>query len=86
MSLAISTHHIIAVLLADGWHDVKPGSFDLDFYEYLDTRSDDDEGRMILGGGTEPLLPAVGAIWTAAKTGLVFYCPLTSVLAVRRKP
>ena len=36
MSLAIDVDRINRVLLADGWHAVKGGSFTLDSYEYID--------------------------------------------------
>lgn len=34
MSLSIKTQEITAVLIAGSWYEVKPGSFDLDAYEY----------------------------------------------------
>lgn len=34
MSLLINPSEVSRVLLADGWYDVKPGSFYLDSYEY----------------------------------------------------
>jgi hypothetical protein len=33
MSLAIQASTVRAVLLADGWHEIEPGSFDIDAYE-----------------------------------------------------
>ena len=34
MSLAINVDDVVAVLLADGWHEVYGRSFDIDAYEY----------------------------------------------------
>jgi hypothetical protein len=34
MSLEINVDDVIAVLLADGWHEVHGRSFDMDAYEY----------------------------------------------------
>ena len=45
MSLAIREQEVVAVLLADGWHDVKPRSFFIDAYEYIH-----DDGSLSAGG------------------------------------
>jgi hypothetical protein len=72
MSLAIQAEDVIEVLLHDRWYDVKPGTFDIDIYEFSGT----------LSGGHEKLLPVVGAAWVSPD-GTRLYCPITSVLAVR---
>lgn len=35
MSLAVRPDTVEAVLLADGWHEVWGGSFELDLYEFV---------------------------------------------------
>jgi hypothetical protein len=45
MSLAIREQEVVAVLLADGWHEVKPRSFFIDAYEYIH-----DDGSLSAGG------------------------------------
>jgi hypothetical protein len=35
VSLAIPTRFVTAVLLADGWHEIKPGGFMCDAYEFM---------------------------------------------------
>lgn len=90
MSLAIDTEDIEAVLLIDGWHRVKPGTFDLDAYEFVEQR-----------GSREPQLLHGGGKSGVCATGFDFIeieqvdghdiessvCgPLTAILAVRRKP
>jgi hypothetical protein len=84
MSLAIDVDKVKAVLLADGWHDVKDASFSLDSYEYLWYGDGDDrrDPMILLGGGDEPLIPARGFTFTTTDDDLLSG-PLTSILAVR---
>ncbi len=79
MSLSIEIDDVVAVLLADGWHQVE--RFGLDSYEFNDGDSD-----VVLRGGACAGVPATGAQWieTVDATSIVVSCPLTSVLAVRR--
>jgi hypothetical protein len=83
MSLAINPDRVFGVLLADGWHEVQQGSFYFDAYEFVD-----EDGDPVLSGGSVPGVPATGASWIDPKhtavTGIVrFYCPVTSILAVK---
>lgn len=78
MSLAIQAEQVKRVLLADGkWYDVAAGSFELDAYEYLS-----DELAVFKGGQNHETIPSTGAAWTGPHSER-FFCPLTSVLAVR---
>ena len=76
MSLAIDVDKVEMVLLADGWHEVAAGSFDLDAYEYMH------EGRTLLEGGRVAGVPTTGATWTEPG-GAVAACPITAILAVK---
>lgn len=76
MSLAIVTDKVEGVLLADKWHDVKPGSFTVDAYEFIEG------GKTVLAGGQVQGITSTGAKWTEP-TGTVVACPLTAVLAVK---
>ncbi len=76
MSLNINTNLVVAVLLADGWHDVKFNTFDLDAYEFKH------EDVTILAGGQVKGVPSTGATWIDGDGGRM-YCPLTALLAVR---
>lgn len=90
MSLAIDVEKVVQVLLVDGWHTVKPKSFSIDAYEYLeypDNPSPDDDGFVLLGGGRDDHIASHGFVFT--ETGpapAVIAGPLTSVLAVKSKP
>jgi hypothetical protein len=90
MSLAIDVDKITGVLMADGWHEVSKrrdgkSSFAMDAYEYLAYHHQDGDvyrdPEIYLGGGNEKLIPATGAYWE--ESGVEFFCPLTSILAVR---
>jgi hypothetical protein len=76
MSLRINVDKVKQVLLADGWHKVIDGSFDIDAYEFLwnDT--------VLVGGGTVQGVPSTGAMWTE-EDGSYIACPLTAILAVK---
>jgi hypothetical protein len=78
MSLAIDVDTVVAVLLADGWHKVEDGSFELNSYEFLHA------GRTVLSGSRVQGAPTTGATWVEAD-GTIMSCPLTSVLAVRQR-
>jgi hypothetical protein len=82
MSLRIEVDQVAAVLLADGWHCVEPGSFALDAYEFVDGG---EGGMVLLGGGQERLVPATGFMFTETSTNAGYFGPLTSVLAVREE-
>lgn len=79
MSLAIDVDRVASVLIADSWYAVADSSFTLDSYEYLW------DGAAVLGGGQDPLLPAIGFEFTES-SGYVMAGPLTAILAVRYKP
>jgi hypothetical protein len=81
MSIAIDVDLVTEVLLTDGWHTVVDRSFFLDSYEYL-WRDIDEERMVLLGGGTERLIPSTGFTFTE-DTGRRISCPLTAILAVR---
>jgi hypothetical protein len=71
MSLAIREKEVVAVLLADGWHEVEPGSFYIDSYEYIH-----DDGSLSAGG------IGVGFHAEDLERGEMAG-PLTSVIAVK---
>lgn len=74
MSLAIDIEKIRSVLLADGWHDITTGSFDLDAFEFI-------SGENTIHKGGQSDVCATGFRFVD-KSGTV--CgPLTTVLAVR---
>jgi hypothetical protein len=76
MSLGIQVDKVLAVLLADGWHDVRDNSFKIDAYEFQ-------EGKDVrFGGGTVSAVTGTGARWKEADNKHV-YCPFTSILAVK---
>lgn len=74
MSLEIDAAKVKEVLLADGWHVIEAGSFDLDAYEYVK------DGLDILRGGQIALVPSTGATWVEG--GRQRFCPLMAILAV----
>ncbi|MHD0306042.1 hypothetical protein [Rhodococcus erythropolis] len=65
------------VLLADGWHKVRPETFDTDAYEYLDGHD------VQVYGGTVPGVPSTGFCFED-EDGSEIVGPLTSILAIRR--
>lgn len=79
MSLSIDVDEVTAVLLADGWHTVVDESFTLDAYEFHW------QGQLLVGGGTVQGVPSTGFEFHGPD-GQVWVGPLTSVLAIRRKP
>jgi len=83
MSLAIDAARIDSVLLPDGeWHTVHNKSFDLDAYEYLRKEEGESDIKLLGGGQEKPSVPATGASWTD-RSGYIYFCPLTSIVAVR---
>ncbi len=85
MSLAINVERVVAVLLADGWHDVSPrtpddprSSFTIDAYEYVTPQvRQDDEGPSIWHNDDPGFAfsEADGRHWIIG--------PLTSIRAIR---
>ncbi len=78
MSLAIEVDEITAVLLADGWHEVDEGSFELDSYEYAW-----EAGNTMLHRGGQSGVCANGFEFRGVD-GHRIAGPLTAILAVRR--
>lgn len=71
MSLWIKVEKIDGVLLADGWHDIKVGSFYCDAFELMEDSYSSQPKHESTG---------FGAI---SVDGVKFYAPLSSILAVR---
>jgi hypothetical protein len=71
----IDADNIIAVLLADGWHEVAEGSFYLDDYEFYKKH-----------WASQPSCDAPPAASWKDSNGYRITCPLGSVLAFRLKP
>lgn len=78
MSLWIDVDKVVAVLLADGWHDVDNNSFALDAYEYHWQ-----ERPMHMGGHSG--ICATGFSFTVHPGGYQFVGPLSSILAIKRR-
>lgn len=82
MSLGIKIDLVRCVLLADGWHWVRPGSFDIDAYEFLD-------GEVTtLEGGECQVVASMGFRFEEPdemekERFEVVIGPLTSILAVK---
>lgn len=75
MARKIDADNIIAVLLADGWHEVAEGSFYLDDYEFYRKHwASQPSGD-----------PPPAASWKDSN-GYRIVCPLGSVLGFRLKP
>lgn len=62
------------VLLADGWHRIKPGSFEIGELAFVTS------GRKLVG----PDLGRQGVQWREDDNSLVT-CPLSAVLAIKSK-
>ncbi|MDV6231942.1 hypothetical protein [Rhodococcus cercidiphylli] len=88
MSLFIDVDTITHVLLVDGWHEVKPGSFYTDSYEFVSEVDDKGGFHTEVGGGAVPGVPHTGFQFEdpfpAAGAGNLVVGPLTAILAVRR--
>jgi hypothetical protein len=82
MSLLINPAKVSRVLLADGWHDVKPGSFYLDSYEYGEMYENHGDVKfdMQFRGGVCSLVPSTGFSFDTGM-GRV-RGPITAILAV----
>ena len=76
MSLRIDVDKVVAVLLADGWHEVADQSFDTDAYEFVH------DGGTILSGGQSDGVCATGFTFTTKEAHRVSG-PLTAILAVK---
>jgi hypothetical protein len=77
MSLRIEIGGVKSVLLPDGWHGVRDGTFGLDSYEFVHGTD------MIHGSGESGLCPT-GFCFEEESTGQWLYGPLSAILAVRR--
>lgn len=85
MSLAINVDRVVAVLLADGWHEVGPlnrndtrSSFIIDAYEYVTSRPPRDDDAPPVWRNDDPAFAfaeADGEHWVVG--------PLAAILAVR---
>jgi hypothetical protein len=86
MSLAIDTNRVTRVLLIDGWHDVEPGSFDLDSYEFGYVPDSYLPKGLVsfqpTHRGGESGVCATGFTFIEQGTDVVVYGPLTAVHAV----
>ena len=87
MSLWIAHDEIREVLLADGWHSVKTGTFYLDSYEFTDNPSDYGGTSCTHGGGQSGVCATGFSFVTViAERDLQMFGPLTAILAVTTKP
>lgn len=77
MSLSIEVDDVRRVLLADGWHPVRGGSFSLDSYEFVYGE------QILLGGGRCEGVPSIGFEFVDPE-GVRVSGPLTSIIAVER--
>lgn len=73
MALAVQVKQVVAVLLADGWHEGIE-DFTVDSCEYRD-------GDRLIRAGNHGGLVAVAATWREGAQRL--YCPVPSILALR---
>jgi hypothetical protein len=84
MSLAINLGAVRRVLLADGWHEIVPGSLNLDAYEmhHGDESVEDWPGAWPLRGGSVAEVSSTGFGFDRAGSTVRVYGPITSLLAV----
>lgn len=82
MSLAINPELVSAVVLATGRYQVRPGTFDLDSYEYVAPHSNPDRDGMVLHGGGNSGVCATGFDFIVEPDGHRMLGPLTAILAV----
>lgn len=87
MSLLIDINRVESVLLADGWHDVVDGSFDLDAYEFGTWEQNREytsgkEFRAVHGGGQSGVC-ATGFSFKTNHEATLISGPLTAILAVK---
>jgi hypothetical protein len=86
MSLAINPDGVLAVLISNEWIHVKPGTFDMDSYEYVvpSEASERDEDFVLHGGGNSGIC-ATGFRFICSDgifSGRTICGPLTSIKAV----
>lgn len=93
MSYEIDVATVTAVLLADGWHRVKGGSFGIEPYSYVATvvaegrkegRAHKKKTEATASVVEKGLPPVLGARWTKP-SGEVIACPVSSLLALRHE-
>jgi hypothetical protein len=77
MSLYIDVDNVTEVLLADGWHTVADGSFDLDAYEYHHN------DHVLQGGGNYGV--CANGFTFINPDGDTLFGPLTAILAVKTR-
>lgn len=61
MAVPGDTEKVKAVLLVDGWHFVKPGSFKTDFYGFVKSDAQGNTGFSFIDTGESRLCPS-GAV------------------------
>lgn len=76
MSLSINIHAVTAVMIGNEWHEIEPGTFDLDSYEF------EDNGSTILEGGSVEGISHTGYTFTLSH-GATIAGPLTAIQAIR---
>ena len=86
----IDAKQICSVLLADGWHTVADGTFDVGEYEYHSGPGKASPGtlggsQVVLHGSAEPLVSTKGFGFKEELDNRrrFIYGPVTSILAVR---
>jgi len=94
MSYEIDVARVTAVLLADGWHRVKGGSFGIEPYSYVATivaaeapkegRAGKKKADAMAPTVEKGIAPVMGARWTKPN-GEIIACPVSSLLALRHE-
>lgn len=79
MSLKIEVSKVQAVMLGDRWHEVVPGTFDLDAYEYVEG------GSTIHGGGSAGVVSTGFHFFEDKDERFRISGPITAIQAVRTK-
>jgi hypothetical protein len=82
MSLEIDPEDVLKVLLADGWHEVVPGTFTLDAYEFVE-HGQDGERDFVLHGGGDSGVCSIGFRFEQPASAHFILGPLTAILAVK---
>jgi hypothetical protein len=83
MSLRINSDNITQVLLADGWHRVMEGTFDIDAYEIHDGAERGHEFWILRGGIDKHITSSGFTFKDPDADGEYIRGPLTSILAIR---
>jgi len=89
VTLYIDVKQVRSMLLADGWHIVAAGTFEIGGYEYRSSSRPIGEVRptdhVMLRGGDEPLMPTKAFRFKEEADGRQrsMYGPVSSILAVR---